>query len=618
MNFIFSKHQHKFFTVAFLVICAVGILLRVYYFLMGRSLWEDEAHLALNFISRDFIGILKPLDNIQAAPPLFLLSIKMATFLFGFGEKALRLIPFLFSIGTLPLIYYITRELLQNKLVALFTYTLFSVNLALITFSSELKTYGVDVAMYLILVWLFVSKSALILKWRNLLLAFSGVIMLLYSNVTFIIMACIAIAMLTNWIRQKKINTREGIVLIVWFGAFIIYYLLFLHKHPYQAIQTQLYESKMPPYNIFSAAFWDFMGNSKIDITSRLIYFPDNVFIQFIALESFIVAFAVALKKKSYNLIIFCIAPIALHFLLSLLHLYPFWYRFILYTIPGLLVFLCYGIYETAIFIGKHSKWISVVFASFFLTAFCYPSLQRFPNWWREIMPVINYTNKNYSRHKILVTTPYTLYKYYQTMGAAKNGNFEPIEWSVNPEQFTALTAGISDDFLLLSALDTNVDGYGAVKRYLEQNKRIQTLISNKSYQLSLITGNNKNSVVLNTTNHFGKSKFNLNGKEVIALWDNNALFSDKITLNKGKYLISITSSGTAANNIYPFVEVLMNGEKKHGFYTTNEYSQQHFYFDQKSDELSVGFQMTNDSTVENKNEDRNAFILTTVIKLQP
>ncbi len=612
MNFIFGKHQHKFFKVAFLVICAVGILLRFYYFLMGRSLWEDEAHLALNFISRDFISIFKPSDNIQAAPPLFLLSIKTATFLFGFGEKALRLIPFLFSIGTLPLIYYITRELLQNKFVALFSFTLFSVNLAFIIFSSELKTYGIDVTMYLILVWLFVSKNAVILKRRNLLLAFSRVIMLLYSNVTFIIMACIAIAMLTNWIRQKKINTSEGLVLIIWFGSFIIYYLLFLYKHPYQAIQTQLYESKMPPINIFSVAFWDFMDNSKIDITSILMYFPHNVFIHCITLEILIVAFAAASKKKNFNLIIFCIAPIALHFLLS------FWYRFILYTIPGLLVFLCYGIYEITIFIGKQSKWISVVFASFFLTVFCYPSLQQFPLWWREIMPVINYTNTNYSRHKILVTTPYTLYKYYHTVGTAKNGNFEPLEWPINPEQFIALTAGITGDFLLLHALDTNVDGYGAVKRYLEQNKWIQTLTSNKSYQLSLITGNDKNNVVLSTTNHFGKSKFNLNGKEVIALWDNTVLFSDKITLNKGKYLISITSNGTAANNVYPFIEVLMNGEKKHGFYTTNEYSQQHFYFDQKSDKLSIGFQMTNDTTVKSKNEDRNAFILTTIIKLQP
>ena len=62
---------------------ATGAGFRVLYYLSGRSLWIDEARLALNVAGRGYAGLLRPLDYDQAASPLFLWGEKFVTQLLG-------------------------------------------------------------------------------------------------------------------------------------------------------------------------------------------------------------------------------------------------------------------------------------------------------------------------------------------------------------------------------------------------------------------------------------------------------------------------------------------------------------------------------------------------------
>ena len=50
----------------------LGVLLRLTRYLMDYPLWWDEAFVAVNFIRRDYLDLLRPLDYGQVCPILFL------------------------------------------------------------------------------------------------------------------------------------------------------------------------------------------------------------------------------------------------------------------------------------------------------------------------------------------------------------------------------------------------------------------------------------------------------------------------------------------------------------------------------------------------------------------
>src|ERR1700738_3007458 len=71
----------------------VGAWLRSWRYLANRSLWTDEAALALNIVKRSFLGLTPPLLYDQRAPIGFLIAEKIAVTLFGNTEFSLRLVP---------------------------------------------------------------------------------------------------------------------------------------------------------------------------------------------------------------------------------------------------------------------------------------------------------------------------------------------------------------------------------------------------------------------------------------------------------------------------------------------------------------------------------------------
>ncbi len=55
------------------LIALFGVIIAFIQYVSNKSLWLDEAMLALNIINRDYSELLLPLDSIQVAPILFLL-----------------------------------------------------------------------------------------------------------------------------------------------------------------------------------------------------------------------------------------------------------------------------------------------------------------------------------------------------------------------------------------------------------------------------------------------------------------------------------------------------------------------------------------------------------------
>ena len=127
-----------------------GMILRIRQYLTGRSLWVDEAMLALNIVERDFAGMFQPLEYDQGAPVGFLLVEKLFNVILGKHEFALRLFPLLAGLASLWLFYLLLRRITRGPglLVPL---ALFALNPRLIYYSSEVKQYILDVALTILL-----------------------------------------------------------------------------------------------------------------------------------------------------------------------------------------------------------------------------------------------------------------------------------------------------------------------------------------------------------------------------------------------------------------------------------------------------------------------------------
>jgi hypothetical protein len=78
----------------------LGTGIRLHEFLNDRTLWLDEARLALNVVNRSYLQLLQPLDYDQGAPIAFLFFERLIIQLLGNNEHNLRRLPFIASIAS--------------------------------------------------------------------------------------------------------------------------------------------------------------------------------------------------------------------------------------------------------------------------------------------------------------------------------------------------------------------------------------------------------------------------------------------------------------------------------------------------------------------------------------
>ena len=147
-------------TLALLLVC--GAAVRLWQYLGRASLWLDELGLAASILNRPLRALLgEPFLFDQVAPPGFLAAVKGSVAVFGDGELALRLFPFLSSLVSLFLFAAVARRIL-DAIGALLGTALFALGIPFVRYASELKPYSTDVAVALLL-----SLVALDLPDRN-------------------------------------------------------------------------------------------------------------------------------------------------------------------------------------------------------------------------------------------------------------------------------------------------------------------------------------------------------------------------------------------------------------------------------------------------------------------
>jgi uncharacterized membrane protein len=501
MNSTSSKKLYeKIAYLVFLVILGIGLYLRFYQHLMGRSLWEDEAHLAISFIDYGYLGLMSPLPNLQSAPIFFLWSVETFSKIFGNSELSLRMFPFIAGIVTLPIFYFMVKELTGNTLTALIAFLIFALNLSFIYYSSELKPYIVDVSVYVMMLYLVCSQHDFVLRYRRNILAISGALAIGYSNVSVIVLVCVALYLISKWKvsfkkRDKNIFQQlpkaDLIVFGVWAVVFLANFFKFIYKHPYGNLMKELWAQTFCPSNIFSEDFSRFMTDRLHDtVFTDLLYFSESYYFPYVLLVVLAAAIVHILVTRNFKVLLFTLLPICIHLIMSMMHIYPFFYRFILYLLPGLIILVAIGVSAIAQLFSQKAYYVIAVPVIVFCCFCCIEkSVARFPSWDREIKPVLNFINTKYPDTKVLITTPWTLYIYYDSVGYAKNKNFKGVPWFLKPEQYysDSIVMSMKKNYLLLYSVNGFSDGYSDVLKDLEVNHAIVNKFEYKTFGVAEI-----------------------------------------------------------------------------------------------------------------------------------
>jgi len=122
---------------------ALAVAVRLPPFLLARSLWMDEAMLALNIAARGFAGLLRPLDYDQAAPVGFLVLERAAVASFGVHEQSLRALSLIAGLATVLLIGLAGRRL-YGEAAGVLAALLAALSPTLVRYSNEVKPYSTD------------------------------------------------------------------------------------------------------------------------------------------------------------------------------------------------------------------------------------------------------------------------------------------------------------------------------------------------------------------------------------------------------------------------------------------------------------------------------------------
>lgn len=381
-----------------------GIILRLRQYLVGRSLWADEASLAYNLANRTFAGLTQPLDYYQGAPIGFLFIEKFLVTLLGNRDQIMRLFPLFSGIIALYLFFRIAQAHIKGGMLATF---LFATGWSLIYYSSELKQYSSDVMVGLLMVFLAVRCLKENAQARDyLLLGVSGAVTIWISHPSAFILAGIGLAMFIAMVTR---NPRVPIPWLLGLGAMWIlsfaleYFVSLRHLVADEYLQSYWQKAFMP------LPPWGNLGwFVRTYYSTLLISLNRTDLILILGIPLLVLIGAVSLFYRERNLAIMIIAPFFLTLFASALQRYPFKDRFVLFLVPFVLLLVAEGLGQIYLLVAKWQPLVArTVYAVLAFAFFLQPAISTFHTFLTpyndaEIKPVMEYVAKNRSNNEII------------------------------------------------------------------------------------------------------------------------------------------------------------------------------------------------------------------------
>ena len=321
----------------------VGAVLRIVEYLLNRSLWADEADLALNIMHRSWAGLVQPLDNHQGAPLAFLALEKTVVNRFGTSELALRMVPLLAGIISVVLFYKLAERAISAAAVPI-AVGLFAISPSLIYYSSEVKQYSCDVAVAVLLYWLAIEGSAT--EWKPLrvgLLGGVGALAIWTSHPsTFILVGIgstvvVALVAQRNWAKL----TRVSVAFTMWAVSLAACYLLTLRRLSQDNYLLDYWKNNFMPFPPRSVT------DGKWFVDTFFGFFSGTAGLEFTGLAAFVfIVGSVSMFHRNRERLFLLLSPAVATLIASSVHKYPFGGRLALFLVPATILLMAEGAAE--------------------------------------------------------------------------------------------------------------------------------------------------------------------------------------------------------------------------------------------------------------------------------
>jgi hypothetical protein len=333
----------------------IGCALRLKWYFFDRPLWWSEAVVAVTVLNRTAIELFRPLDYHSASPVGFLLAAKLLTVMFGRGELVLRAVPLAAGLVSLPLMYFAARKWNTPCAVPL-SMLWFACSPWLIYWSSEAKPYMLDV-MFTLLALLAAAR----LRERGfggpqLGGAAVGGVVALFSSLAMIFVLPAVLLGISVDDRNGSGRKARIVLALAWIAAGAGVYVVSLHAIAGDDALRALYRDR---YLSFQE------GRRSLGLLAYAFAVPGGYPLHsgLLTVPLFAIG-CVSLASRHRARAVLLIAPIAIAAAASLLGLYPFWNRLILFIAPLLIIAVAEGLISVARLAAAWSRPLAIALAA--------------------------------------------------------------------------------------------------------------------------------------------------------------------------------------------------------------------------------------------------------------
>ena len=239
----------------------LGVLLRIARYLMNYPLWWDEAFVAVNFIRRDYIDLLRPLDYGQVCPILFLWCELALVKLLGFSEWSLRLFPLICAVTSVVFFRHMASRVVRG-VPLLLAVAIFGTSFHPILHAVDVKPYASDLLAALILLaiaveWWRAPKRA---GWMWAMAATAPIALALSHPAIFVAAgSVVGLALAVAKVRRRGVWIAYTAFALSTVSAFFALYLVFTRAQAaanLTAMQTQWVAAFPPLSNPLALMKW--------------------------------------------------------------------------------------------------------------------------------------------------------------------------------------------------------------------------------------------------------------------------------------------------------------------------------------------------------------------------